>query len=209
MESIVTVTTAADSFNLTTTQTIKTELRLTNGTLDAWIDTKLPRASAAAASYCRRTLARQTYSELIRLDFSTIDSIILSEYPVTSVTSVAEDDDAALVAGTDYEFDAVTGILYRLESDCRVCWTASKITVVYVAGYVLPGNSGRTLPADIEDATIELMKSAYFTRTQNPALKGYDIPGVVSETFLVGSPGDESGAFPPKVCSLLDPYRRI
>lgn len=208
MQSILTVTAAASSFNLTTVPMIKTELGITASGPNTWVDAKLPRASAAIASYCRRTLAKQTYSELFRLD-GAIERIILSEYPVITLTSVTED--GVVLAATDYELDTDTGVLYRLCSDYRTCWTACKITVVYIAGFVLPGTASpavRTLPQDLEDAALRLIKAEYNARQRDPMLKSQDIPGVIAETYWVGAPSDDSAAMPPEVTALLNPHRR-
>lgn len=205
MQSILIVTSAATSFNLTTAAAVRQELSIAGVDDDLWINGKLPRASAAAATYCGRILARQTYSQMFRTDYECSRMLFLREYPVTSITSVIED--GVTLATTDYEIEAETGILYRLCSDQRVPWIGCKVTVVFVAGYVLPGGVS-TLPNDIEDATIALMKSAYMARQKDPALKSYEVPGVVSETYWIAGPGDESGNLPPEVTSLLDPHRR-
>lgn len=208
MSSIVTVTVPAASFNLTTLPMVKTELGITDSGPNWWLDRKIERISAAISTYCDRIFAKQTYSEALRFGYSGADYLSLSEKPIVSITSINES--GTDLTGSDYEIDNRTGVVYRLRSDIRACWSGSNSsTIVYVAGYELPGSTSRNLPFDIEEAALILMKGAYQAKGKDPALKSIDIPGVISEQFWIASPGDESGAFPPDVCSLLDPYRRI
>ena len=44
------------------------------------------------------------------------------------------------LAADNWELDAATGELWRLDGDDRrVAWPAAKIVVAYAAGYLLPG----------------------------------------------------------------------
>lgn len=208
MKSILTVTVAADGFNLTTREAVKLDLGITANDELAWIDAKLPRASGAIARYCRRTFARQTYSELFRPERDRahrLEALRLSHYPVASITSVTVD--GTVLSATGYELDAATGLVYRLCNDSRTCWAGCKITVVYIAGYTLPGVTGRDLPQDIEEAAIMLIKSARAAKTRDPALKSIDLPGVMSATYWIGDAPEE--ALPPEVCALLQPYVKL
>jgi hypothetical protein len=204
MESILTVTGAATNFNLTTLANFKTDIGLTTTDEDAWITAKLPRVSALIARFCNRVFAKQTYSQQFR-DVES-DALSLSQYPIVSVTSITED--GTVLASTDYEIDAAKGLIYRLYNDERVCWSACKITVVYLGGFVLPGDSGtRDLPQDLEEAALTEMKSARLAKTRDPAVKSYDIPGVYSETRWIGDASEE--ALSPDVCAKLQTYRRL
>lgn len=225
MESLLTVTTPATSFNLTTREAVKAELDLKSNDLNTWIDLKLPRLSAICSAYCRRVFAKQTYSEIIRPDRRTGDTrpvgtlsrltrmtappeyIGLHEYPIVSITSVDEDG-TILVLNTDYEYDPRIAGLYRLGSETRVPWEALKTTVVYQAGYVLPGNANANLPGDIEEAILTFMKMAYRGRTRDPSLRSQDIPGVIAETYWVDT-GRDAADVPPQVASMLDRHRRF
>lgn len=223
MESLLTVTTPATSFNLTTREAVKAELDLKSNDLNTWIDLKLPRLSAICSTYCRRVFAKQSYLEIIRPDRRTGDTrpigtlssltrltspsqyIGLHQYPIVSIASVDEDG-SALVLNTDYEYDPRIAGLYRLGSEARVPWEGLKTTVAYDAGFILPGNANANLPGDIEEAVLTFMKMAYRTRTRDPSLRSQDIPGVIAETYW--DTGRDSTELPPEVASILDRHRR-
>lgn len=201
MRSILTVSTAASSYNLTDLSAVKTELGITSTTEDDKITSWIQQASAFIARYCGRVFAEETLSEQFRL--SREESVLqLSRWPVSSITSVTQDTDSAL-ASTDYELDPDKGQVTRLVSALPVTWTAQKIVVVYVAGYELLGD----LPYEIERAAILLVKQYRSASTRDPMLKSEEIPGVLSSTFWVGGP--PGGVIPPEIAALLDPYREF
>ncbi len=99
-----------------------------------------------------------------------IEPLILTNVPVVTLSSVTENG-IALVQGTDFEIEARSGLLWRLSNGSRCSWTASNTVVSYTSGYVLPQDMGtRTLPYDIEDAALSLIKGSYFGRSQNPSV---------------------------------------
>ncbi len=213
MDSILTVTAAAESFDLVTSEDVQLELGYATSE-QAWIDAKITRASAAVATHCKRVFAKQTYSELFRPDRS-VEALVLAEYPVRSVTSVTVDGTA--LETTDYEVDPASAMVYRLCGDARICWYGCKITVAYIAGYVLPDtvpdedeetDDVPDLPQDIQDAMILLMSSARAAKGRDPTLKSEDIPGVRSSSWWIGGVGDDTAAFPPEVAALLAPHVR-
>jgi hypothetical protein len=203
MNSILTVTTAADSHDLTVLATVKAELQIdpANTKFDALLSNQwIPQASAAVASYCNRVFSRETVTETWRNVYDK-ETLILARYPVSSVTSVTVDGTA--LAASDYEYDAKTGFIYRLSSDTRVGWCAAKIVIVYAGGYALLGD----LPFEIERATVLLCKFYRYTLAQNPLIKREDIPGVIETEYWVMPQG--SPAMPRDVTDLLDPHRSL
>lgn len=211
MDSLVTVTAASDSYRLTTLSLLKAEL----GIVDPYSDGVLSRAILAASNSCttyiRRTLACQDYTETFRPTES-LEALSLSRMPIVSITSITEDDVA--LETIYFEFDDEAGLVYRLCSGMRTCWSACKIVVVYRAGFVLPeqtliGNtsySTRTLPHDIEQAAIIAAKARYLGAARDPSLGSYSIPGVISENFN-GANAVSAGGLPEAAVALLGPYR--
>jgi hypothetical protein len=57
------------------------------------------------------------------------------------------------------------------------------------------------LPATIEQATIDLVRAAWFARTRDPLLRSENAQGIYSASWNLGDPN-----FPPTVQALLDPY---
>ena len=216
MDSLVTVTVAAATRALTTAASLRAELGVSDSTLpDARAGNLIARASKAAESYCGRVFARETLSQVFRWSaawscrpYEQRKMLALARYPVSSISSVTEDGTALTAA--DYEADAETGRLYRLSSDARVAWCAQKTTVVYVAGYVLPGDSGtRTLPEGIEAAAIKLAATLYHGASRDPSIKGESADGIGSVDYWVGSVPGAAGELPPDVTALLDPWRTV
>lgn len=205
MQSILTVTSASNTYDLTVAATVKTELGISGTSEDAKIETWIHQASAIFAVECNRVFAQETVSEQFRnTGGGWVGPIALQRYPVASITSVTEDDDDALSA-SDYELDAETGLLWRLDtSGYRMLWCArKKIVVVYVGGYQLL----TTLPQEIERAVIDYVKQMRFAATKDPALKGEEVIGVQRFDYRVSGGGDD-GVYPPQFDRMIQKYRR-
>lgn len=215
--AITEVVTPAANVRLTTKEHVRDDLKITSGADDAYIDRLIASQSAAASQYCNRTFALQTYCDTIRPQRDSRpyflpngrQPMFVRRTPLVSVTSVTEND-VALVAGTDYEVDLQMGFIYRLDdSGNPKPWPSYKIVVTYTAGYTLPtqGKDGEncTLPPDVEDAVIRMVKARYLARDRDPFLKQESIPGVLDQTFWVDT--GESGNISPDIRDLLDNYR--
>lgn len=201
MNSIVTVTVAASDFNLTTVAKVKDRLGITVATFDTKIGLMIAEASAFCAHYCDRVFARETVSEAFRLA-DDVDALILSRYPVVSITSTTVNGE--VLAAEYYELDKEKGLLYRLSGSSRICWPDARLsTILYVAGYTLPTD----VPKDLEEACIELVKSAYSASTRDPMAKRIEIPDVETIDYWVGGIGEKSFGLPPKVKTTLDLFR--
>lgn len=220
--SILTVEEAAASYDLVGIETVTERLGITapTATDETLLGSIIAERSRRAASWCNRVFVRETLSEAFRLvgqperwgGSARVPLLQLSRYPVASITSVTES-----VAGTpttldetDWEIDAATGHLYRLDgSDCRRDWWASKVTVAYIAGYDIDsGDPSTDLPADIRDAVIEMVRNGYLERRRDPAMKSERIDGVRSVDYWVGSiPG--AGGDDADIPGALRSYRDI
>lgn len=207
-----TVSVAAASKDMTLKATVKAELGITVTTYDDLIDVMIQQASAAIVSYCNREFASETVVSLFRLDrratsyssWRAVETLMLERVPVTSITSV--DEDGTTLTADDYEVDAATGFLWRLDGDDnRSCWSATKITVTQVGGYVML----TTLPQDLERACLDLVKSRWFARARDPMVKAAEVPGVLSEQYWIGDAPGTGDGIPASIQLLLDPYRRI
>ncbi len=207
LNSIVTVTVAPSATRLSTVDRVKQELGITGSASDALLGVKLDEASSDIEAHLSRTLNRATLSELFFGGEGWADSLLLYRTPVVSVTSVTVDD--VLLDTTEYRIDNVTGELFRLDLSGYTCtWQWCKeITVVYVAGYLLPEEAGRTLPPAIEAGTLGLVQSFWFSRGRDPNVKEEDIPGVMRTAYWVGSVG-QAGDLPPDVLRRIAPFRR-
>jgi hypothetical protein len=201
-ESLLTVTDAAESYNLVTLARVKAELGITGTDSDDLLNEIISEESATVADYCHRVFPSETVSETFRLKLMTgellPEELILSRRPVTAIASITEN--ATVLASDDYETDLPAGLIYRLWDDCRGRWPAwgFKIVVAYTAGYT-------TTPAAVSKACLTLVKHRWSARTRDPALKSETIEGVGQKQFWVGSTGDV-GDLPPEVADALDRY---
>lgn len=200
--SILTVTTAATARRLSTEATLRLELMADIEPDAAAVLSLLDQASAAVESWCGRTFARETVSETFRLDAATLP-LILGRHPIVAVTGVTEDG-VAVVSG-DREFDPASGLLWRLSADTRIAWPASKIIVAYSAGYLLPGETGRDLPHDIERAALIVAAGLFAARGRDPLLRSESVDGVSAASWL--DPRAGAGGMPAQAAELLAPWR--
>jgi len=212
MKSKLSVTVQADSYDLTVLATVKDELGITGTAEDTKIERWIRQASAAIAAYCGRVFAQEVVSEVFRLTdgrrgltwASRCEPVLmLKRYPIASVASVTEDGTA--LTTDQYEVEPEAGLLYRLCEDERIEWTAAKVTVAYTGGYVLLPE----LPEAIERACVSLVRHYRANATRDTAVTRRSIPGVLDETFWVGTVPGTNGDLPPDVVALIQPYRNI
>jgi len=191
------VLTPAVTNDLASVTTIKAELQIGDASQDAYLATLIREASGLVSVYCGRVLVAETVRETFRLDRSR-PSLILSRFPVVTVTSVVAD--GVTLTTDDYEVDRDAGTLWRLSDDARTAWTARKVVVTYTAGL-------SPIPADIERATVDLVKLAYFSRSRDPALRSEKILDVIDTAYQVTATSPTVGGLPADIAARLDRYR--
>ena len=157
---MLTVTTAATNKKLTTLIQVKTELGVSGGGDDAWLNGQIDVASRLVCNYLNVgeaedgsiTLAQETLSEVIDRrgtypwPYGTTpqplvppkkDQIILSRRPVASISSITSGD--TTLTSSDYTLKKAAGLIERVSESLPSQWEADVITIAYVAGWVLPG----------------------------------------------------------------------
>ncbi len=70
---------------------------------------------------------------------------------------------------------------------------------------MLPGESGRTLPHDVERAALTLAKGNCCARNRDPLIRSETVEGAGSTDYFAGTVSD----LPPEVEALLTPYRNL
>lgn len=153
--TISTVLAASSSTDLTTLAAIKDELSIKSADTgnDTWLTRAQKQASRTIQNYCNRTFAVQLYQDTFRehlgakyLTAPNTGPLILTNMPVVAVLSIVEDG-TELVAGTDYEIDLTSGLLYRLcDGVGRSFWRYQLVTVSYLAGYGVMASLSATVP---------------------------------------------------------------
>lgn len=201
------VGTAAGSIDLTTLATVKAELGITTGGSDADLTRMVTQASTTAATHCNRIFAKEAVTDHFRLQNEPrrVDMLTLSRFPVDTAAAITVVEDGVTLTASGYELDPATGFLWRLSGDERAAWARTKVTVAYSAGYALLAE----LPQDIERAVIVMVKQAWFAKSRDPMVKQEDVPGVLSQSYWVGSVPGQNGAIPAEAEALLAPYRVI
>ena len=197
--------------DLTTINVVKRDLDISTSRDDAYLCGLIQSCSWAAETFCRRSFGLTVYQETFRRKYSGGCSmngqtnLVLSRFPLVSISSIVEDDGPALTEGVDFDADS-DGVVARLCNDRVRDWNSAKIVVEYSAGYLLPNDSGRTLPVDIERAVLLTVKAAYFSRTRDPLLKSQDVHGLEATSFGAVGLGPHNDLL-PEAESLLTPYR--
>ena len=221
---ITTVITPPTATDLTTMETWKDDWGIKSIEHDSFLRRAISRASTAAQNFCNRTFSIATYQDVIRLEnpyrLGNIvrggrDPIMMGRWPLVSVTSITEKNainSVSLVAGTDFELDAPSGLIYRLNEDGRPRdWPTDEIVVVYQAGYTLPGQTAVVgidpLPLDIEDAVGRMVWARYAERRRDPFIKSEVVEGVGTTNYIVGTPNSDGGNMSPDVIDILNNYR--
>ena len=107
-----------------------------------------------------------------------------------------------LVFGTDFTIDSDLGSLIRLDkfTGVGVKWESIPVTVQYQAGY-------SPIPSDLVDGCLRLVTARYTARGRDPTLVQRDQPNLGSTRYWVGTAPGQSGAFPPEILGLIEPYR--
>jgi hypothetical protein len=198
----VTVVKATDK-RLTTIAAVKAELQVGSGTDDAYLASGIAQASDAIAVWCDRSFGLETVREYLDHRYA-VPSVLLSRWPLVEVKSSSADGMAFVVSGT--EVDEIDGSVYRLDAGGkRIAWPSGSVIIEYSAGYVLPNQTGRTLPHDIERAALTLIKAHWYARNRDPLIRSETSEGIGSTDYFAGT----ISQLPPEVESLLPPYRNL
>lgn len=220
---MLTVLTEAQATDLTTLAAVKSELGVEGGQDNSWLSLQIKVASQVVTNYLNIveaddgtvTLGQETLAETFRvhhsrylsrrLDSERTQYLILSRRPVSGIASVIQD--GVTLDPSEYEVDGA-GVLKHLASDRPKDWNGNKIVVTYTAGWLLPGQSGSNLPADIESAAISLVKMNWFARKRDPNVKSENIPGVLQVDYFFRAP-DPGAPLPEEIAQKLNRHRQI
>ena len=160
-------------------------------------------ASAAIESYCDRTFAQATYTEI--QDGYDLRWMYLPNTPIASITSgtiLLDDQDTISFDSTDVQFDASSGKLQLAPwSDAGYgAWPCGfqRITVVYVGGY-------DQIPEDVQQACINVVLGMHSTSAKDPSKKSEKLGDY---SYTLNTDYSMSG-ISPMVAQLLANYRTI
>lgn len=194
----------ANSRALVDAATVFAELGVTpTSDQTAQMETVIGQVSGLFDRFLDRVLAEEDVTDHFRQPRG--NTLRLSRWPVAQILQVIED--GTELTPDDWELDELTGQLWRLANGDRADWSACGTTTVsYVGGYDLPDD----LPADIQRAAVDQVKSQYMAGTRDPNLRSFSVPDVYQASFNVAG-GDGAAKFGllAQVESALLPYRRM
>ena len=190
---------------LTTVEAVRSELGAAD---DPRMPSFIDQATSACEGYCGRSFARATWLETIR-DLS--NPLLLSYAPVLSITSVVYGQTPVEVDRYEVDLDAGLIHFHAMRSDDQWMFYRAAISVSYTAGYLLPNDPGRNLPAAVERACIEVFKGYWFGsgagKARDPSIRSEMIEGIGSTSYL--DPQATAYGLSPMAAALLMPYRRL
>lgn len=145
------------------------------------------------------TLLSETIVQTFRLK-SEQRALYLARRFVSSVASVVVD--GVTLAADDYEVEASTGILTRLEDDDPVCWGCGKVVVTFEAGF-------EDVPGDLRLAAQAALREQWSAFHRDPLLRSESIDGIGTFTYWVNTGAGGTGGAPVSdmVLGMLAPYR--
>lgn len=192
----ITIDTPAATKNLTTTSVVSDILGIDLASNQLFLDALIKRASSLIVSITNREFAQETVTELLPGNGSY--RMVLSRTPVVSLGNISfdgtpltqaelddidiEDQEAGFIwnknkwRSTNIFISSITPINTRFFS--------RKWSIQYVGGYILPGQPGRTLPHDIEQACIEIVKTWYLNKARDGSIRRESIGDASREISL-------------------------
>lgn len=185
--------------DLTELPSIKTELRILTDDDDLYLEDLIHRASAAIAAYCgRTTFGRETYRQAEWTDGPLLqiflDRDLDIEVSMVTLNGVA-------LPSTDWLLEGRR--LRRMLGARPSSWPGgSSIVIEYQAGFHLLA----TLPRDIEQACITLVKDAYHARDRDRALRSERVLDLSEVSFFGAAINAKTGGLPPDIAAQVDGY---
>src|SRR5262245_289860 len=203
--SFLVVLTEATETDLTTLDDLKLELGITGTTEDAALQARITRLSEQIAEYCDRVLGLREVEETFAFTGNgccrcpcagpTPFPLVLTQYPVTEITSLTRND--VEITPDEYDLDAEAGLIWP-----RAGLWSGRIVAHYSGGYDLPDGA----PATLESAVIETVRVRRAFSAADPTIRDVSHLGV--SVGYYSQPLTSSGGMSQSVAESLDPFRR-
>ncbi len=171
--------TATPVIALAELDTVKEALGISASTYDALLTRLILAATNAIEDYVGHIFAKQTYTETVA--GSAHPMLLLTHVPIIGTPEIISDNSPII----DFEVrDRDVGSLYRTVGwaiSGWVGWGAEprriqgtedlNFSIVYEAGYVMPSEQDRDLPAAVEEACVETVVAWYKRKGRDPGVK--------------------------------------
>lgn len=135
------------------------------------------------------------------------ETIVLSRRHKIEIDSVTRD--GSVLSAADYFVDVESGVLLSVSGDKPAKWTASKVVVVYEAGF--PDDA---IPPVLKQAARDTLTTIRTERERNQYVKSQsieinDIETVRTDYWAGSLPGQSSGPVSPATLSTLKRFRNL
>lgn len=177
----------------------KAYVGITSPNSDTVIDALIPKVSELVKNYCRRTFIDYVNDAKVETTSGGYGAnLLLTEYPIISVTGVAWSEDYGqnytdLVEFTDYVVEVEKGYIVALSASGEWDKYLNGYQVTYTAGY-------ETLPEDLKLAVMDLV--TYYIKN-DASVHSPKAPGTNSVQIEYIT----SSAFPAHIRRILDLYK--
>jgi hypothetical protein len=208
---------------LTTLQTVKDELGITDTSSDPYLIRKINVYSKKFENYCRRKFKKEEVVEKHEGNDSLY--LLLDRYPVESVSKLVIGENEADLTHLEI-FDDEGKIFYGRTTgwNYKGCGFPKRaltqglsngdtvevftdIEVTYIGGYVLPDDeTNRDLPYGIEDACIQEVVYDYNNKGTNTQLKSWTLKEA-TKSYFIRERDKNTGLF-PETLSTLKMYQK-
>lgn len=175
------VTVPADSYLFVTVDAVKSDLSISGGDADDWLESATARSSALISQAIGRTIHSETVVDTFSVHPGdhrrTCEALPLSRHPVSSVASVVRDG-LTLVDGTDYRIDRHSGLLYLATPIVASGWSTVPVVVAsYTGGYT-------TVPGDLEAVALRLVRTWWHSRDRDETVRSTSVDGIGAHTYV-------------------------
>lgn len=209
---MLTVLSAASSYDLATAAAAKEEMEISGTADDAFLARLIRQASSEISGFCDRVFALETVRETFRLDRFPLgteslwrafdEPLRVERYPIVEVLSIKEDGQT--VDALDYEIDFPTGRIWRLAGDLRTAWYSLRVEVEYSGGY-----APEDVPGELERVCLDMVKRAYYARSRDPAQRSERILDIIDSAWTSVDSAETRGGLPLDIAQRLEGYRRL
>lgn len=187
----ISITVAAQNFDLTTLARVKDRLKIRSKSKDVRLKLMITGVSKSLTRKLGREFAKETVIETVkgygttnlvlsRSPIITINSILLDQTPVLDFT-IEDSDSSILYRRAGWNWTVVGGFM-GIGFNPRPNSEESLFRVDYEAGYVLPNwtlSDDRDLPEDIEDLVLDYIHFLYANRSQKDvSIRSYTIGNI-------------------------------
>ena len=161
---------------------------------DTLITAAIARAQGLADAYCRRSLEAAERTETFDIE-PAMNCLPLGTWPIDTTEDLIVVEAGVTLQSTNYELDAVNGLLHRKDS----YWYRDQraVTVTYTGGY-----TETTCPGGLKEALLRLVAWIIGTRgnvgAKQESQDGYSV------TYE-----DMDGPVPASVGQMLQPFKRV